>query len=607
MARTMAVAALLCLVAAACFPAQVPGPSLDRPPGSASLRPGDSNSPIAESDVAQVISDLASIGVAVFASPTHAEPVSEVRGDPSRVRLLSVQARSLAVEWRTGGGPTGAQLDELAAAVDAPPVSGLISAWADAAGSAASEYGASVVRWSGNGDPADARYPGLALVAFLADATRGQATARGEPSRPVAGGGSMLAMRGAGSWSDHGRASAADDFCADLSRAVVAAVDGLIVANPAIPDWLHGLMLLHAPAYADDPTLFHHVVGALGLAIHATTLARPWWVNLDATPLSASYTYEGEDRFEGEVDLTIIRDPGWEDEIADCAELAGVELEPGDLEGATVVWSTAGLAPHAEPVDANGALDEEGQAELHYVTAVECRRPSGDPTVTDQIWVGALVERAENSRLREAVEAILLGEAYGSPLSSTAAALYQHVRPQLLEVAWAGGVVTIDVVHHSSPCASPTPSPSAAATPAAGHECLSIVTEAEVEAATEQDMTFSPAGSGPVLGTHPGQMICTYGFDASPAAWDAIVTVNVYRDEAIASYHLWLDGYRRTNPVRGLAGIPEASWDPVSMSAWVIVGSTGLSVAFWGPDEVLGSVDLESAAAQILRLAMMRV
>ena len=50
------------------------------------------------------------------------------------------------------------------------------------------------------------------------------------------------------------------------------------------------LVTAYAPQYANNPDLFQHTIGALGLLVYATTLAKPWTVLLQADPSADTST-----------------------------------------------------------------------------------------------------------------------------------------------------------------------------------------------------------------------------------------------------------------------------------------------------------------------------
>jgi hypothetical protein len=77
--------------------------------------------PFTARNVEATIVALARAGVGTYEGPGSAEPVLPVDGEPSPVRLLSWQARNLALEVSTQSGQLGADLDALAPSADRMP------------------------------------------------------------------------------------------------------------------------------------------------------------------------------------------------------------------------------------------------------------------------------------------------------------------------------------------------------------------------------------------------------------------------------------------------------------------------------------------------------
>ncbi len=203
----------------------------------------------------QAVADLAAIGVDVRARPDDAAPLVATVGEGSAVHLLRLQVRAMAMERVIGSGILGTRLDDVMKSGDGGPLSGLIAGWAKKGGTPAAKYAASLIRAAPAGSANGPVFPRLALVAFLADLTRGAASARG--------GSNVLAI-------------SSTSFCGDLSAYVGDALNGIFSVSGSIPAWLQNLVTAFAPQYANDPDLFQHTIGALGLLVYATTLAKPW-------------------------------------------------------------------------------------------------------------------------------------------------------------------------------------------------------------------------------------------------------------------------------------------------------------------------------------------
>ena len=216
----------------------------------------------------------------------------------------------------------------------------------------------------------------------------------------------------------------------------------------------------YAPQFKDDPDRFRRAVGAIALMTYATSLGRPWTLSLVADPLVIAYRVEGADPVEGEVDLGVWRGADvYDDETAACADLADAQLASSPVEGSQLIWDTGAMAPHAIPTSADASVDEDSSASFSYETATESKEAAQKGAlVTAQVSVGVTLVRSEIERLNTVVRGILLGDAAGSPIGSTAKALYAAMAPKLDAVAYPKASTTIEVTYHTPP-ASPSPKP----------------------------------------------------------------------------------------------------------------------------------------------------
>lgn len=414
---------------------------------------------ISASDVQRAVDDLAGLGIETRVRPSDATSIAPIQAARSLVRLLRFQVRNLALEQVAGGGIRGTDLDALSAAAGGGPVSQLLTAWTTSGPTPAASWAASLISPAQPADAAASIFPTLALVAFVADATSGSGQAANASSRPPI---AVLAAAQAGHGAPARLAVAnGSDFCTEVSAYLSTALGDIVDADASPPAWLRQLIDLYAPQYANDPDALRRTIGAMALLSYATSLARPWTVNLVGDPLAVAYGIEGQDPVQGDVVLTVAS--GGDvlvDDVADCAALADAQLASVPIEGSSVVWDSSGLGVHAIEVSSTTKLDDIGSASLTYQTAAESQEVAdqGDP-VTAQVWVNAWVDRAEMAALAAVVRSILLGEAAGSPAGPTAKALYQAMEPTLNAVMRPSGFALIDVAYHT-PKASPSPGPS---------------------------------------------------------------------------------------------------------------------------------------------------
>lgn len=412
---------------------------------------------LSATDVQRAVEDLAAIGIETRVRTSDAAPIASVPGDRSLVRLLRFQVRSLALEQLAGSGIRAADLDALGAAGGGGPVSPLLAGWAESGATPAARWAASLLGHERPADPAAVAYPTLALVAFVADATRGSSQAAGQSGTQA---GAMLAAARTGVGAPAGVALASrSDYCAEVSAYLSTALGEIVDSTADPPAWLKGLIDVYAPQYAHEPALLRKTIGAMALMAYATSLARPWTVSLVPDPGAVAYSIEGQDPVEGAVDLTVLSGADvFADDIADCASLADAQLASVPVEGSAVTWDASGLDGHATEATATSTVDDTGTAGLSYVMTTESQddADNGDP-VSTQMSVNAWVNRAEMASLAAVVKSILLGEAGSSPAGPTAKALYQAMDQTLNSVMRPSGFALIDVTYHTHKA---TPSPS---------------------------------------------------------------------------------------------------------------------------------------------------
>jgi hypothetical protein len=409
-------------------------------------------------DVEEAVEDLAQLGIETREAPSDASPIAPVQGDRSSVRLLRHQVRNLALELTAGGGTRGAELDALSAAGGGFAVSPLLAGWADSAATDAARWAASILQDRRPADSSATVFPTVVLVAFVADASRGGGERSDSP-------GAVLAINQS-QWRSSDAVTGLltpdnQDFCAEVSAYLSAALDDVVNTHADPPPWLSQLIDLYAPQYASDPEALRRTIGAVALLSYATSLARTWTVNLLPDPLAVAYSIAGQDPIQGDVVLTVSSGQDvFADDVADCASLADAQLASVPIEGSSVIWDSTGLNGHATEVSSFTTLDDIDSAGLTYQTTTESQEDAenGDP-VTAQMWVNAWVDRAEMAALAAVVKSILLGEAGGTPAGSTAKALYQAMEPTLNVMMRPSGFAFVDVTYHT-PKASPSPGPS---------------------------------------------------------------------------------------------------------------------------------------------------
>ena len=567
-------------------------PSLAPHSGASSDRPSPTAVPFSQADVQRAIDQLASIGVETRVRPADPAPITAISGDPSPVRLLRLQVRNLALEQAAGGGTVGVDLDRLSAAAGGGPVSPLVAGWAASGGTPAARWAAALL---GKRVPADAPnriFPTLAVVAFVADASG----IRRSSDRP---GGAKLALhrglRGAGVGVPAVlTAATSSGFCGEVSAYLSAALNGIVDSNAEVPAWLKQLIDLYVPQYANDPGRLRRTIGALALMTYATSLARPWSVNVLPDPAAIGYGIVGADPVEGEVQVSV--STGKEvlaAEVADCASLANAQLASIPVAGSSVIWDPSGLGAHATAQSAEAKLDENRAAGLTYETTTESREvaDNGNP-VTTQMWVSASVDRAEMSALAATIKSMLLGDAAGTPAGPTAKALYQTMESTLNSVLRPSGFALIDVTYHTpkaSPGESAEPSTPESAATGTGVTCA-LISSVDLQSVAGASSVALLSG----IEVAPGLAACEWELNQN-----VIVSVNIAtgpEGEAISG-GLWAQ-YQTKPAVSGVGS--EAHWDARLQHLMVKFGTGYAQFAMVGP----GVGDTRAAAISLAKLVV---
>jgi hypothetical protein len=422
-----------------------PGPS-PAPSATVASSPTASSPPIPEGafgpvEIQSAVEELANAGVETRTLPSDAAPITPATGDPSALQFLKFQVRNMALEAAAGAGSTGADLDAATTAAGGGPVTPLLDGWMQEAGTPASELAASALRGQDLEHPGTSVIPTLALAAFVADATRGGTDAGAQDIE-------LAAFR-------------ADDFCSEVTSYLEDVLAQ--VADPQaqfkVP-WLQAIIDQYAPMYANDPARFRRTVGALALLAYATSIARSWTITANGDPPENTYSIEGEDPVEGDVNVTVDAGSGaLADEVQPCAELAGIELGGAPTNGASLFWDPSGLSPHASPSSADPELDENAQASLTYEMTAESKEAADQGTPQSaQMSVLVVVNHEEMRTLAGAVAKILLGPNTGA-VSSAVKQLYLKMQPKLAAMMFPSAVAEIGVTFHTTPSPSPSPSP----------------------------------------------------------------------------------------------------------------------------------------------------
>jgi hypothetical protein len=447
MSRIMLIAILASIAVSGCAvgaPSASPSPSAAQSIGSSPLA-----GPFNAQTVERAVQVLATGGVEVRVGPDDA-PLTAAT-NPSRVRLLRWQARNLALEASAGAGTLGADLDNFAAASEAPPLSALVAGWLHTADSPAVAQARQLLPGYTTTEPQQLVISNLVMLLFVADVV-GPATASSAVANTghLAAGGAFVAVE--------------SDFCASVAEYLNGALAGIL--DPALrpdPDWLADAIELYAEI-EPDPERLRAAIGALALLAYATSISRPWVATISAVPTEAHYLVEGNELAGNEKQFTFnvnVGDATITDEAAECGELAGVDLDGSEeAEGTEVGWLTYQLLPHA--VDLEGDLELEGAGEFvsanyEYQTRDETEEAHSDGQLnTVEVLVGATAVRQDIAAVEAAVSSLLTAGNTGMA-SAEVAAQYAKLEPALRERLNPSATTKVTITWHVKPDESPTP------------------------------------------------------------------------------------------------------------------------------------------------------
>lgn len=460
-AGSLLVGVLLCaLVAASCSSAgdsDEPGPS----PGTTA-------------DVGGLVELLAAAGIGVYDEPTSEEPMVEPTEPVSPLRLLRVQAQSLAPQVDGGAGMTAAALDELFPPGEAGEltveVSRLIETWAAEAGTPAAELAAMLLA-PPTGLPADVaetvaaadapRFSDLVLLLFASDvATAGAATddsgtnGAGEgadnPGEALGDAGAMHAAYQTAAYVDVGAACQATvGFAANVRATLVNALNKLIIRPPEkigsgifgsiITAIVHGAagvaktVVRGAQIFVDGVyqatvgqvlKFVGEVAGVVGTLAQVSSHVKAWHVDVgEGDPeVNQMAVVPATTGLPGTVTVRVtVPFDTWDPGLAQCAEAVGRPLPNLKPEGQRVTWhldgynAVAGLVlAEADGTRIDAQLTSEGTGQFGYRTGVEARPADNAPVKTGIVYPEVTIQRDDLTKLQEMIHSLVVDALTGA-------------------------------------------------------------------------------------------------------------------------------------------------------------------------------------------------
>jgi hypothetical protein len=424
----------------------------------------------------------------VFARVEGATPMHPVVGPPSPVRLLPEQVDGLAAEARSGGGVTGAELDDLVVMPRrAPPFSYLVAAWVSGYDSAEATQARRVM---GGGDahdwthPADIVFPNLVLVLFVSDIGRDGA-ADGAP--PTGG------IRVAGTAAERGLATGGEDGL--LLGPPGAAVGGTVCAS--LSGWLNGVLnsLFESIKLNSGsvPSIFEviwnaavdlakGVVGGLIAALTAPVVAalkvgiaivgtlaiaasflKPWTVDVIPSPVTDHFAHPGEPDHEGTFTATVDTNGSdeWSQTIKDCASLADVTLPDPSAPGKPVEWKAKSLAPIsvASVLKKDAKVGDDLTARLEYRTAREDANDPGGDLLHGSLLVTARVKRLTEAEMQNMLDTMIFSGVAGEIVAKLLGPVISGAKTKLAKLMTVNGSAVLAIDYHVGEETPPTTTP----------------------------------------------------------------------------------------------------------------------------------------------------
>jgi hypothetical protein len=339
------------------------------------------------------------------------------------VRLTRWQVRNLAAEAYSGGGQTGAEINEdFPTPAGMPPLGFVINAWMIRYDSEAARFARALVGEHDWKHPETIVYPRLVFSLFFADATSG----RNAPAASVAPTTSATPVayrqRAVGCDSvveyvesslknlanllkvDASGSGAFVRFLASVWNTVVdlaaAVVKGLITAVTApVVEAIGG------------------VLTAVGAAYQISALVKQWVVKLEPVPATNAFGIGAPNP--GRFRLTVTDDRfELPTELETCSKAAGVDLARAGAPGSTVTWTAVpgGRPDLAVRTGADAVIGENRTATFSYSTGVETAQQAKGTEVSGTYEVRASIRRDKIEQLRVFIADTLLKPLAGLPL-----------------------------------------------------------------------------------------------------------------------------------------------------------------------------------------------
>ena len=285
------------------------------------------------------------------------------------------------------------------------------------------------------------------------------------------------------------------------------------------------------------------IAGVVGTVAIVVSAIRPWTLRVEADPPNVEAPGGGTIR--ASIDLGGFDE--WPPVVADCAAAAGVPLPPLRPSGNPVTWNVPGAGLIASD-SADPGLRADGTALHTFHVIAEPPLPDG-PNVTDEITVGATVQRDDLRELEEKLIALIQNELAQlvPPIGSIVSPLVMPLVKPWIDRAFTAlsqlrnksGTTRISVRHPDPNRPPPTAAPTTLRV-GPPNPC-SLITQAEADAvsgfATTPTLQATEDESFAALGTGQACPFIAANTD-SPIALVRITVIDL-GDDAAAKFAAW--------------------------------------------------------------------
>ena len=422
------------------------------------------------------IEALGRSGIAVVASVESTEPVRPVDGRAAPLRFTRGQAHALGLEAATGGGLTGAELDELVPVPEGMPrTSRILAGYVAKVDSPGARLARGLLGQRDWTKPDDIVFPSMVLATLSAELSKDAlATSLTTDPAPI----SMLGPRLAairGPLPDSGYASTAG-ICSSVSSFVESTVsavfdslkvksDGSTAGDIAAGIWnflveigevvvKSILEVITAPVLA----LVRAVAGAVAVVASIVSIVQPWALRVVGEPATTRLAVDPQPGLEGvlRAEVEVGGVDSWPGDIADCAATAGVALPPLGAAGSEIVWrpltqNPTGLMSTGE---SDAVIPETGPATSKTTTGSESPETAKGEEGVGLVRADVLIKRPGIRELRGTLQGLLFAQLP----SVVAAALQPILGPligdlvdELAELQDVKGTAYVSVIYHVKP------------------------------------------------------------------------------------------------------------------------------------------------------------